>query len=174
MNDAAHLGVSLAQNNIEIVYGGGSIGLMGAMADAALKQNGSVVGVIPEFMVEMEWSHPAVQKMIVVQTMHERKQKMVENTDAVIALPGGSGTFEELLEVITLKRLGQYICPIIIVNYNGFYNSLLSQFERSIEDQLMDQRHQEIWTVVERSGQAIEAIQNSSSWPDDAINFAAV
>jgi uncharacterized protein (TIGR00730 family) len=174
MQDAANLGEILAQNNIEIIYGGGSIGLMGAMADAALKANGSVVGIIPEFMVEMEWAHPGVENMVVVQTMHERKFKMVENTDAIIALPGGSGTFEELLEVITSKRLGHYTRPIIIVNLNGFYDPLIAQFERSIEDQMMDSRHQDMWTVVSTSGEVLCAIQDTDQWPDNAINFAAV
>jgi len=174
MQDAANLGEILAQNNIEIVYGGGSIGLMGAMADAAVKLKGSVIGIIPEFMVEMEWAHPGVKNMVVVQTMHERKFKMVENTDAIIALPGGSGTFEELLEVITSKRLGYYTSPIIIVNLNGFYDSLIAQFERSIEDQMMDQRHQDMWTVVSNSNEVLPAIQNTDVWPDNAIKFAAV
>lgn len=174
MQDAANLGEILAQNNIEIVYGGGSIGLMGAMADAALKLQGSVTGIIPEFMVEMEWAHPGVKNMVVVQTMHERKFKMVEHTDAIIALPGGSGTFEELLEVITAKRLGHYISPIIIVNLNGFYDPLIAQFERSIEDQMMDQRHQDMWTVVSNSNEVLPAILNTDTWPDNAIKFAAV
>jgi uncharacterized protein (TIGR00730 family) len=174
MQDAANLGKILAQNNIEIVYGGGSIGLMGAMADAALKLDGSVVGIIPEFMVEMEWAHPGVRNMIVVETMHERKFKMVENTDAIIALPGGSGTFEELLEVITSKRLGLYTSPIVIVNLNGFYDPLIAQFERSIKDQLMDLRHQDMWTVISNSSEVLPAIQNTDEWPDNAIKFAAV
>ena len=174
MQDAANLGEILAQNNIEIVYGGGSIGLMGAIADAALKLKGSVTGIIPEFMVEMEWAHPGVKNMVVVQTMHERKFKMVENTDAIIALPGGSGTFEELLEVITLKRLGHYTHPIIIVNLNGFYDPLIAQFERSIEDQMMDSRHQDMWKVVSNSEEVLSAIQDTDQWPDNAIKFAAV
>jgi uncharacterized protein (TIGR00730 family) len=99
---------------------------------------------------------------------------MVENTDAVVALPGGSGTFEELLEVITSKRLGLYTSPIVIVNPNGFYDPLIAQFERSIKDQLMDQRHQDMWTVVSNSSEVLPAIQNTDIWPDNAIKFAAV
>lgn len=174
LQDAAALGKILAQNKIEIVYGGGSIGLMGALADAALASQGEVIGIIPEFMVDMEWAHPAVKRMEIVQTMHERKRKMVEHTDAVIALPGGSGTFEELLEVITSKRLGHYRKPIIIVNLNGFYDPLIAQFERSIADQLMDQRHQEMWTVVSHAQEVLPAINSAGSWPDDALKFAAV
>jgi uncharacterized protein (TIGR00730 family) len=174
LQDAADLGRILAQNNIEIVYGGGSVGLMGSLADAALTHKGTVIGIIPEFMVQMEWAHPGVERMGIVTTMHERKSRMVEDTDAVIALPGGSGTFEELLEVITSKRLGLYTKPIIIVNKDGFYNPLIELFARCISDNLMDSRHQEMWTIVSESHEVIEAINNSAGWSEDAREFAVV
>ncbi len=174
LQDAAELGKILAENKIELVYGGGSVGLMGYMADAALEHNGEVIGIIPDFMVEMEWAHPGVQKMEIVSSMHERKRKMVENTDAVIALPGGSGTFEELLEVITSKRLGLYTKPIIIVNVNGFYDPLIELFQNCIRDQLMDIRHLEMWQIVRSSKDAIPAIKNFGEWSQDALQFAAI
>ena len=174
LQDAADLGRILAQNNIEIVYGGGSVGLMGSLADAALTHKGTVIGIIPEFMVQMEWAHSGVERMEIVTTMHERKSRMVEGTDAVIALPGGSGTFEELLEVITSKRLGLYTKPIIIVNKDGFYNPLIELFDRCISDNLMDIRHQEMWTIVSESHEVIEAINNSVGWSENARKFAAV
>ena len=142
LDDAGLLGQILAENNISVVYGGGAVGLMGALADTVISMGGDITGVIPEFMVNLEWAHPGVKQMEIVRTMHERKNRMVSGTDAVIALPGGSGTFEELLEVITLKRLGLYNKPIVINNLDNFYNPLMTQFERAILDKFMDKRHQ--------------------------------
>ncbi len=174
LEDASRLGKILAENKTEIVYGGGSVGLMGALADSVLRNNGEITGIIPDFMVEMEWAHPGVKRMEIVSSMHERKRRMVENTDAVIALPGGSGTFEELLEVITLKRLGKYVNPIIIVNISGFYDPLVALFNRCISDQLMDSRHLDMWQVISDSGQVIKAINNANQWSHNAMQFAAV
>ncbi|HIF94456.1 MAG: TIGR00730 family Rossman fold protein [Myxococcales bacterium] len=171
---AARLGDALARAGDILVYGGGALGSMGAMADAALAQGGSVVGVIPHFMRELEWAHPALTQLQLVEDMHERKREMLRLADAIVALPGGSGTFEELFEAITQKRLGLFTKPIIIFNQNGFYDALFSLLERSIEERFMNEKHLEIWHSVDDIAEVLPAIHAAPEWPADAIRFATV
>ncbi|KAB2870969.1 MAG: TIGR00730 family Rossman fold protein, partial [Bacteroidales bacterium] len=110
------LAKNLAKNGITSVYGGGSNGLMGCLADTALQEGGKVIGILPHFMDKVEWGHKNLTELILVKDMHERKRLLIEGVDAVVALPGGCGTLEELMEVITLKRLGKFTKPIIILN----------------------------------------------------------
>src|SRR5213080_950521 len=117
---AASLGRSLAQRGIAIVYGGGAVGSMGALADAALAEGGKVIGVLPRFMYDLEWGHPRLTELRLVGDLHERKRLMIEEVDAIVALPGGSGTLEELMEAITWKRLGLHGHPIVLVNVRSF------------------------------------------------------
>ena len=147
---------------------------MGRIADTAIKLGGHVVGVIPKFMTEVEWQHNGLEEIYVVADMHERKKMMLEDSDAVIALPGGSGTLEELLEAISLKRLGLYAKPIVILNVNDYYSPLIEMLEKSIRERFMSERHRNIWTVISNPEEIITAIKNSPQWSDDAINFAAV
>ena len=174
LDAAGELGIILARNNITIVYGGGSVGLMGKLADGALAHKGKVIGIIPQFMVDLEWARPGLTELVIVSDMHERKAKMVEATDAIIALPGGSGTLEELLEVITLKRLGLYTKPIIIVNTSGYYDPLIELFTRSVNEELMDERHLSMWSVVQNPAQVLDAIMSAADWSEDARKFAAL
>ncbi len=171
---AAELGILLAQNGIEIVYGGGAVGSMGALADGALAAQGKVTGIIPRFMVELEWAHPEISNMIVVETLHERKQRMIEGADAVIALPGGTGTFEELFEAITWKRLGLYFNPIIILNTRRFFDPLIELLEKSVAEKFMDERHLRMWTVVDEPDQVLQSIDDTSAWDKNARSFAAL
>jgi uncharacterized protein (TIGR00730 family) len=171
---ARQLGKLLAKEKISIIYGGGAIGLMGAVADGALNHKGKVIGVIPQFMIDLEWGHTGITRMITVQTMHQRKYKMLENSDAVIALPGGSGTLEEVLEVISLKRLGLYLNPIIIVNTDGFYDALSVQLQRCIEEKFMDARHSAMWTFVDHPREVLGAIREAPTWTADARTFAVM
>ena len=122
---AETLGRLLAEHRIRLINGAGSIGLMCSVADAVLKNGGEVTGVIPRFMVEQNWHHTGLTELIEVGSMHERKQKMANLSDGIIALPGGCGTLEELLEIITWKQLGLYLNPIIILNTNRFFDPLL-------------------------------------------------
>lgn len=126
------LGKQIAEAHIRIVNGAGNIGLMGAVSDAALQAGGEVVGVIPRFMVEQGWNHTGLTETVIVNDMHERKQTMARLADAVIALPGGYGTLEELLEIITWKQLGLYLNPIVILNTNGYYDPLLQMFRQAV------------------------------------------
>ena len=171
---ARRLAVKLVSHDVTIVYGGGAAGLMGCIADTAIEHGGHVVGVIPKFMTEVEWQHKELEEIHVVADMHERKKKLLEGTDAVIALPGGSGTFEELLEAISLKRLGLYTKPIIIMNINNYYDPLIELLEKSIRENFMSETHRKMWTVVSDPNDIMSAIENSPDWSSDAISFAAV
>jgi uncharacterized protein (TIGR00730 family) len=171
---AKDLGRILAQNNISIVYGGGKRGLMGYMADSAMENGGKVFGVMPEFMVKQEWMHEGITELKIVKTMHERKALMIKDTDAVIALPGGSGTLEELLEVITLKRLGMYNNPIILINTCRFYDDLSALFERMVKEKFIDQRHKDFISIIDEPAGLFEAIKEAPEWSKDALNFAAL
>lgn len=170
---AIELANSLLGENITIRYGGGAVGLMGAIANRFIEKNGKIVGIIPEFMVKVEWAHPDVTNLIVVNDMHERKKLLIEGTDAVIALPGGSGTLEELMEVFSLKRLGKFLKPIVLLNTNGFYNPLESFINQMVEEKFMRVEHQKIWTIVNEPAEVIPAIKNAQQWDPDSINFAS-
>ena len=171
---AAGLGRLLARERIAIVYGGGGSGLMGALADASLAEGGEVVGVIPRFMDEIEWGHAGLTELHIVEDMHERKRRMLDDADAVVALPGGTGTLEELLEAITLKRLGLFLSPIVLVNIRGFYDPLLRQFDEAITQRFMDERHRLMWRVAERTEDVLAAIRDSPPWDAGARAFARI
>src|SRR5262249_19594441 len=138
---AFRLGAVLAEERVGIVYGGGARGSMGALADGALSKGGRVVGILPRFMAELEWGHPGLTELELVEDMRVRKHMMLARSQAAIALPGGCGTLEELLEAITLKRLGLYLSPIVLVNTRGFFEPLLELLARAINENFMDQRH---------------------------------
>jgi uncharacterized protein (TIGR00730 family) len=168
------LAILLVQNNYEVIYGGGSVGLMGILADTVLKNGGRITGIIPHFMNDLEWGHTGLTNLVVVNTMHERKQAMLENTDGLIALPGGTGTLEELLEAITLKRLGLYTKPIIILNTNGYYGPLQEMFNKSISENFMNVRHNEMWRFVKTPAKVIDILNTMPGWDKNAIEFAVV
>lgn len=161
-----------AREQIELVYGGGAIGLMGKLADTMLAAGGRIKGIMPEFMREAEWAHPGIQEFEFTKTMHERKAKFLEDTDALVALPGGTGTLEELLEAITLKRLGKFTRPIVILNTNGFYTPLKQMLELAVKENFMRKKHLAIWSFVNYPEEVLPAIENAESWSPEAINFA--
>jgi uncharacterized protein (TIGR00730 family) len=131
---AQAMGRSIAQRGMGVVYGGGHVGLMGAVADAALEAGGRVIGVIPGFMVEKELAHQALTELIIVRDMHERKMRMHELSQAVVALPGGFGTMDEVFELLTWRQLGLHAKPIGVLNVNDFYSPLLEQVARMERD----------------------------------------
>jgi hypothetical protein len=171
---AYRLGAILAEQGITIAYGGGAVGLMGELARGALAQGGKVIGVIPQFMFDLEWGYQDITELKIVNDMHERKRLVMENADAIIALPGGSGTFDELFEAITIKRLGFYVNPIIIVNVKGFYNPLVELLDKCIAEKFMDARHRLMWSVVNDPEEVLPAIRNSPLWSSDSRHFAAI
>ncbi len=164
----------LVSHQATVIYGGGGIGLMGRLADQIISLGGRIIGVMPDFMRSVEWAHPRVEEFHFVADMHERKKAFLNGTDALITLPGGCGTLEELLEAITLKRLGQFTKPIIILNINGFYDPLLAMLERTIEEKFMAPEHRQMWSVVEDVTQVMQAVQQAPAWRPDAIKFATL
>ena len=170
--DARRLGGILAREGIALVFGGGRNGSMGAIAEGALAQGGRVIGVIPQFMDELEWAHRGLTELILVRDMHERKRLMIAEVDAVVALPGGCGTFEELFEAIAWKRLGLYNGPIVIVNTNDYYRPLIELLESAVRERFMDDRHRAIWSVVNDPEQVLDAIRNAPPWSNDNREFA--
>jgi uncharacterized protein (TIGR00730 family) len=171
---AARLGALLAHASMGVVYGGGASGSMGALADAALAAGGEVVGIVPGFMRDLEWSHDRLSALHVVDDMQERKRRMLAQADALVTLPGGSGTFEELFESISAKRLGIYLNPIVIVNQRGFFDPCIEMLDRCIDQRFMDPRHRTMWSVVEDVEEVLDAIAASPDWSEDARSFAAV
>lgn len=171
---AERLGYQIAQDRDVLVYGGGSKGLMGCIADAVLAGGGFVRGVLPRFMDEVEWGHTGISEMVLVEDMHERKRRLVDGVDAVVALPGGCGTLEELAEVITLKRLGKFTKPIIILNLDGFYDPLLQMLDRMVEERFMRPEHRTMYTFVDRVEDVVPAIKRAPVWGPEAIAIAAV
>lgn len=168
------LASSFVENGIEVVYGGGAIGLMGQLADTVIEKGGRITGIMPNFMRDVEWAHQRVTDFVFTETMHERKQKFLENIDGLVTLAGGSGTLEELFEAITLKRLGLFTKPIVILNTQGFYSPLQEMLERCITENFMAPEHRAIWTFVDEPEQVIDALQNAPVWTKEAIEFATL
>lgn len=171
---AQRLGKILAENNITCCNGAGNMGLMAALSNAVLENGGRVTGVIPRFMCEQGWHHEQLTTLEFVDTMHERKQRMMQLSDAAIALPGGCGTLEELLEVITWKQLGLYLKPIVIVNVDNFFTPLLVYLEQLIEERFMRPIHRNIWIVVESPEDVLEAIEKAEPWDASVRKNAAI
>jgi uncharacterized protein (TIGR00730 family) len=173
--DAARLlGEILAKNSITVVYGGGAIGSMGRLAEGALSKGGKVIGVIPRFMQALEWDHKGLTELQVVENMRDRKHIMLTDSDAAIALPGGSGTLEELMEAISLKRLGIYTKPIVLVNTRGFYDPLLELLQKCIDEQFLDERHAAMWQVADGPEAVLHTIHAAPPWSREARQFASL
>jgi uncharacterized protein (TIGR00730 family) len=173
LQSAFNCGKILAESGLNIVYGGGARGSMGQVANGALSLNAKVTGVIPKFMIDLEWAHKGLKELIIVETMAERKSKMLQLSDAVLVLPGGSGTLEELFETISLKRLGMYLKPIIILNTKNYYDPLIRLLESSIKENFMDEKHSAMWEVINLPEEILDAINRSTVWSKDAVSFAA-
>ena len=171
---AEELGRLLAKRGINLINGAGSIGLMAATSNAALQAGGTVTGVIPRFMVEQGWHHLGLTRLVETETMHERKQLMAQMSDAVIALPGGCGTMEELLEIITWKQLGLFLNPIVVLNIDGFYDPLLEMLQRAIDGRFMRSEHRGIWQVATTPEEAVELLYTIPVWNREVRKFAAI
>ena len=168
------LGYLLAEHRIRLINGAGSIGLMRSVADAVLKNGGEVTGVIPRFMVEQNWHHTGLTELIEVESMHERKRKMADLSDGIIALPGGCGTLEELLEIITWKQLGLYLNPIVILNIKGYFDPLLAMLQKAVDENFMRAQHSAIWHVAATAGEAVELVHTVPLWDASIRKFAAI
>jgi len=172
LDAAERLGRHLARHQATLVYGGGGAGAMARLAEGALQAGGTAVGVIPRFMVELEWGHTELTTLHIVDNMRERKHRMLDGADAVVALPGGCGTLEELFETITLKRLGIYLGPIILVNTRGFYDRVVATLEHCIAERFMNSEHRNMWTLVNEPEEVLNAIQAAPRWSAENRNFA--
>jgi uncharacterized protein (TIGR00730 family) len=171
---ATALGRLLAEAGSTIVYGGGAVGLMGSLANGALAAGGDVVGIIPRFLTEVEWQHPGLASLEVVEDMRERKHRLLTGSDAVVALPGGCGTLEELFEALTLKRLGLYFNPIVLVNTNDYYAPLHTFMRDMIAQRFMNPQHLGMWKLVATPEDVLPTIRSMPKWREDARNYAVV
>lgn len=140
---AEELGKWLISKELGLVYGGGNVGLMGVLADTVLTGDGEVIGVMPTFLVEREIAHPNLTELVIVEDMHQRKKKMMDLADVYIALPGGPGTLEEISEAISWARVGEHANPCVLLNVNGYYDSLADFFDKMVEDDFLSQRDRE-------------------------------
>ncbi|MBE6268450.1 MAG: TIGR00730 family Rossman fold protein [Bacteroidales bacterium] len=174
METATRLGLLMAQEGITLVTGGGRQGLMCAVEEGALSAGGKAIGVIPRFMIEAGWHHQSLTELRITENMHERKQQMADLSEAAIALPGGCGTMEELLEIITWKQLGLYPHPIIILNINGYYNSLIDQLQHAVEEHFMGEIHSRIWSVASTPEEALAIIEETPAWDSSVRKYAAL
>ena len=155
---AAELGLALATRGIGVVYGGAKVGLMQAVAEAALAEGGRVVGVIPTILVDLEVAHDGLTELHVTDTMHTRKALIGERSDAFIALPGGFGTFEELFEVLAWQTLKLHAKPILLLNTHGFYDKLLTFFDYCVEQGMLKPKNREIVLVAETVDEALRLL----------------
>jgi len=146
---AEELGRKLAERQIRLIYGGGNLGLMGTVADSVLTHGGQVTGVIPNFLAQLEVAHQTLTELHFVETMHERKFKMVQFAKGVVALPGGYGTMDELFEILAWRQLKLYDGPIAVLNINGFYDLMLQQLDRMVADGFLRQENRDLLIVTE-------------------------
>ena len=171
---AFELGGLLAENGHTVVYGGGSAGSMGSVADGALAKGGEVIGILPRFMADLEWGHPGLTHLELVEDMRERKHQLLTGSDAVVALPGGCGTLEELFEAITLKRLGIYLNPIVLLDTHGFYEPLDAFMQQVIAEHFMNPEHAAMWQRVATPAEVLPAIAAAPAWHEDARDYAVL
>lgn len=159
---AETLGTLLGTKGWRVINGAGNSGLMRVVSDAAMKAGGKVTGIIPHFMVKNDWCHSSLTELIEVETMHERKQKMADMSDAAIALPGGCGTLEELLEIITWRQLGLYPHPVIILNTNHYYDPLLEMLKKAVDENFIHPQTKSLWHVAETPREALQHIETET------------
>src|SRR5450759_4634904 len=171
---ASNLGLLLAKANMDVVYGGGGIGLMGKLADAVLENGGRITGVIPSFMKDAGWDHSEVKEMIQTPDMGERKKKMFAMADGIIALPGGVGTLEELTEAITLKQLGLFRGPIIILNTLNFYKSFIDFLEHMVTGHFLRFEHKGIWEIADSVEEVMVLLGKKEGWRQDPRSIARI
>jgi uncharacterized protein (TIGR00730 family) len=160
---AKQLGQTLAKHNIDLIYGGATIGLMGAVADGALLENGNVIGVIPKFLEQKEIAHKELTELIIVDSMHQRKTKMNDLCDGAISLPGGFGTFEELFEMLTWAQLGLHSKPLGILNIDGYYDPLILMIQTMVDKGFLKETHQQMLLVSDNIDDLLHKMKNYSA-----------
>lgn len=171
VDEAARLGCAIAEAGVPLITGAGCMGLMGAVNDAALAAGGQAIGVIPQFMVERCWHHRALSKLVVTPDMHTRKETMARLSRAAIALPGGFGTFEELLEIITWRQLGLYDGNIVILNVNGYYDKLLAMVGHAVAERFIPADHASLYQVASTAAEAVKLAMADGGAPTLSPKF---
>ncbi|MFH7349755.1 TIGR00730 family Rossman fold protein [Acinetobacter variabilis] len=160
LEKAIQLSQGLAENGFGLVYGGASIGLMGQVADTMIQHGGEAVGVIPEFMLDYEIAHPQLTELHIVTSMHQRKAMMADRACAFVALPGGLGTFEEILEIATWGQLNQHQKPMMLYNVNSFYNPLITQLDLAVQEGFLPPQHRAKLIICEHADQIYTTLLN--------------
>jgi uncharacterized protein (TIGR00730 family) len=158
---AYQLGETLALKNFTLIYGGAKVGLMGKLADGALENNGEVIGVLPQFLKNKEILHDKLTQLILVETMHERKIKMHELSDAVIVLPGGYGTMDEFFEMITWSQLQLHTKPIALLNINGYYENIIKHADKMMQEGFLSPKHRKMILLYENVNDMLTSIKNA-------------
>jgi len=171
---AEKFGKILAENNLICYTGAGNSGLMNAVQESVLQNGGQCFGVIPQFMIDMKWCHQGLSGTIVVETMSERKAILREKIDAAVFLAGGIGTLDELFEILTLKQLGVFCKPIIILNTDNYYNELLKLLDKTVTENFMLEEHKKMWQVVNFVEEILPAINTAPDWQNENIKLALV
>ncbi len=169
---ARRLGGILAASGYGVIYGGGATGSMGALADGVVAAGGTITGVMPRFMMELEWAHKSLTELRVVEDMRIRKHLMLSESHGLVTLPGGPGTLEELFEALTLKRLGLYSNPIVLVNTRNYFDPLLAMLEHAVAERFMHPRHVGMWQIVAEPEDVPDALANAPEWSAAARAFA--
>jgi hypothetical protein len=162
---ARELGRRMAEQRIELVFGGGKVGLMGVLADSVLKHGGSAIGIIPRGLLEREVGHTGLTRLEVVQTMHERKARMAELSDGFVALPGGYGTFEELCEVVTWAQLGIHEKPCVLVDVAGYWQPLMAQIDVGVREGFVDPSMRSLLTSASTLDQLFQQLESFQPEP---------
>lgn len=172
--DAHRLGQLMGEQGMTLINGAGNMGLMAESANGCLEKGGKAIGVIPTFMIREGWCHNGMTEIIETSDMHERQAKMSEMSDAGIFLPGGCGTFAELTELITWKQLGLYLKPIVLLNTNGYFDSLLKTMHQAIAQNFMRPVHADIWRVATTPEMALEMAIQTPLWDTGIRKFAKI
>jgi uncharacterized protein (TIGR00730 family) len=162
---ARRLGVALVGRGLDLVYGGGHVGLMGVVADAVLAARGRVVGVINRALVEKELAHGGLTELLVVETMHQRKALMADRADAFVALPGGFGTLDELFEILTWRQLGMHAKPIGLLNVAGYFDRLMDWIAHSVREQFVKEKHRDLLLVADDPERLVDMLQSYRAPP---------
>ncbi len=159
INLSLELGESLCDNNYDLVYGGASIGVMGAVADKVLERGNEVIGVMPQSLINWEVGHKGLTTLDVVDTMHARKERMYDYSDAFVAIPGGFGTLDELCEIITWAQLKYHLKPIYVYNFDGFFTHMLEHFKKAHEEGFISKEHLDMVHVVESTEELMKSLK---------------
>lgn len=172
--DARRVGEIIGEIGHTLINGAGRTGLMAATADGCLAKGGKAIGVIPQFMIDKGWQHKGMTELVITETMGQRKEYMMNESDACIALPGGVGTLEELFEIVTLKQLGKYDKPIVLLNTNHYYDDLLHFARHIVDEQFMHAVYLDLWKVAATPEEAVRLALETPKWSKSIDKYAAI